>query len=138
VSSYTYKNVGINVIVTPRVTFDGDVVLELSVENSGRTGRKHCRPELPVVRVAQGRDEDSASATRVHAARRPVARGLPPQYKGFPGLIHLPSSSHLHVERSLLGQTDIVMLLTPRIVRGHELTQQDVDPVYIGRSRTWG
>jgi general secretion pathway protein D len=34
VSSYSYKDVGINVIVTPRVTFDGDVVLELSVENS--------------------------------------------------------------------------------------------------------
>ena len=28
--------------------------------------------------------------------------------------------------------TDIVMLLTPRIVRGHELTQQDVSPIHIG------
>ena len=34
ISSFTYRPVGIIVIVTPRVTFDGDVVLELSVESS--------------------------------------------------------------------------------------------------------
>ena len=31
-----------------------------------------------------------------------------------------------------LQTTDIVMLLTPRIVRGHELTQQHVSPIHIG------
>ena len=36
------------------------------------------------------------------------------------------------------GQTDIVMLLTPRIVRTHELTQEDVNPVYIGSQQNLG
>ena len=31
-----------------------------------------------------------------------------------------------------MRQTDIVMLLTPRIVRSHELTATDLAPIYIG------
>ena len=37
-----------------------------------------------------------------------------------------------------LTQTDIVMLLTPQIVRTHELTQQDVNPIYIGTQQNLG
>jgi hypothetical protein len=37
-----------------------------------------------------------------------------------------------------IGQTDIVMLLTPRIVRSHELSQQDVSPIYIGTQQNLG
>ena len=33
---------------------------------------------------------------------------------------------------SNIRQTDIVMLLTPRIVRSHELTRSDLAPIYIG------
>ena len=31
-----------------------------------------------------------------------------------------------------VDQTDIIMLLTPRIVRTQELTQQDLNPIFIG------
>ena len=34
--------------------------------------------------------------------------------------------------------TDIVMLLTPRIVRGHELTQRDISPIHIGTQTNFG
>ena len=33
-SSYTYRSVGVNVEVTPRVTYEGEIILELVVENS--------------------------------------------------------------------------------------------------------
>jgi type II secretory pathway component GspD/PulD (secretin) len=36
------------------------------------------------------------------------------------------------------AQTDIVMLLTPRIVRTHELTAQDVAPIYVGTQQNFG
>ena len=52
---------------------------------------------------------------------------------------------HLPVFRSLfssndnsLDQTDIVMLLTPHIVRTHELRQQDLNPIYIGTQQNLG
>ena len=54
--------------------------------------------------------------------------------KGSPGLLRLLVIRHLFssTDRSVQN-TDLVMPLTPRIVRGHELTQQDVSP---GMSRT--
>jgi hypothetical protein len=53
--------------------------------------------------------------------------------RGFPGILRLPIIKQLFSNNDdSIGQTDIVMLLTPRIVRTHELTQQDVSPIYIG------
>ena len=56
-----------------------------------------------------------------------------------PGLLRIPiirqlfSSSNDNIE-----QTDIVMLLTPRIVRTQELTVQDVSPIFIGSQQSLG
>ena len=38
-SSYQYKDVGVNIDMTPRVTLEGDIMLDLTVDNSslGRT-----------------------------------------------------------------------------------------------------
>ena len=48
---------------------------------------------------------------------------------GFPGAIHLPVLKQLFSSNdNPIEQTDIVMLLTPRIVRTHELTQSDLQP----------
>jgi len=53
--------------------------------------------------------------------------------------MRLPIFKQLFTSNDLSkGQTDIVMLLTPRIVRSHELTQEDVNPVYIGSQQNLG
>ena len=33
-SSYSYKDVGVNIDMTPRVTVEGDIMLDLTVDNS--------------------------------------------------------------------------------------------------------
>ena len=140
VSSYSYKDVGINVIVTPRVTFDGDVVLELSVENSavgqdvsiaGQNFPSFASRKVETkIRLRDGESTLLAGLLREDSRRA---------YKGFPGLIHLPVFKSLFTSNDISSsQTDIVMLLTPRIVRGHDLTQQDIDPVYIGSQQNLG
>jgi general secretion pathway protein D len=140
VSSYQYKPVGIIVIVTPRVTFDGDVVLELSVENSavgqdvniaGQNFPSFATRKVETkIRLRDGESTLLAGLLREDSRRT---------YKGFPGLIHLPVFKSLFTSNDLSsGQTDIVMLLTPRIVRGHDLKQQDIDPVYIGSQQNLG
>ena len=58
---------------------------------------------------------------------------------GFPGLMRLPVLKQLFVEqRQQITQTDIVMLLTPHIVRTHELTAEDLSPIYIGTQQNLG
>jgi type II secretory pathway component GspD/PulD (secretin) len=140
VSAYNYKDVGINVIVTPRVTFEGDVILELSVENSAVGADVNIAgqnfPSFASRKVETKIRLRDGESTLLAGLLREDERRI---YRGLPGLIHIPFVRQLFTSNDLSnGQTDIVMLLTPRIVRGHELTQQDVDPVYIGSQQHLG
>ncbi len=137
-SSFTYRTVGIIIEMTPRVTYEGDIHLEMSLESSALG---------PNISVA-GQDVPSFSSRKVTTTLRlregesNLLAGLlrDEQRKvltGFPGLMKVP------ILRSLFGQTneevsqsDIVMLLTPRIIRTHELTAEDLAPIYIGTRRT--
>ena len=140
VSSYNYRPIGINIEVTPRVTFDADIVLELTIESSSQD---------PDVNIA-GQNFPSFASRKVTTRIRlrdgesTLLAGLLREddrrnYKGFPGLIHVPVIRSLFTSNDISNtQTDIVILMTPRIVRGHELTQQDVNPVYIGSQQNLG
>jgi general secretion pathway protein D len=58
---------------------------------------------------------------------------------GFPFLLRVPVIKQLFSNNDTnVTQSDIVMLLTPRIVRTHELTPQDVGPIRIGTQANLG
>jgi general secretion pathway protein D len=58
---------------------------------------------------------------------------------GVPGLLRIPGIKQLFSSNdNNVTQSDIVMLLTPRIVRTHELTPQDVGPIRIGTQANLG
>ena len=134
-SSFNYKDVGVNVEMTPRVTYEGEIILDAFSVESSALG--------PSISVA-GQDVPSFSSRKVTTRLRlregesTLLAGLlrDEQRKiltGFPGIIRMP------VLRSLFGQTsdevnqsDIVMLLTPHIVRTHELSVSDLSAIYIG------
>ncbi len=139
-SSFTYKDVGINITMTPRVTYEGDIILDLSVESNSLG---------PNVSVA-GQDVPSFGSRRVKTRLRlregesNLLAGLlrDDQRKiltGFPGLIRVPGLRSLFgATNDEITQSDIVMLLTPHIVRTHELTVDDLAPIYIGTSQNVG
>ena len=139
-TSFNYKDVGVNVSVTPRVTFDGDIILELVVENSTRGQDVNIAgqnlPSFGSRRVATTlRMRDGESNLLAGLLREDERSSL----RGIPGLMRIP------ILRNLLGandseirQTDIIMLLTPRIVRTHELTAEDVSPIFIGSQQSLG
>ncbi len=140
-SSFNYKSVGVNLEMTPRVTYEGEIVLDGFLVESSSLG--------PSISVA-GQDVPSFSSRKVGTKLRlregesTLLAGLlrDEQRKilsGFPGIIRMP------VLRSLFGQTtdeinqsDIVMLLTPHIVRTHELTVDDLSPIFIGTQQNVG
>src|SRR5262249_59046698 len=58
---------------------------------------------------------------------------------GLPGLMHVPGVKQLFSNNDINQQdTDIVMLITPHIVRDHELTPSDVGSIYIGTQSNVG
>ena len=133
-TSFTYRPVGVILTMTPRVTYENEIVLDLEVENS-TVG--------PPILVA-GQSLPTFGTRRVVTRLRlrdgesNLLAGLLSQeerqiLKGFPGLLRLPILRQLFSANDESAQsTDIVMLLTPRIVRSHQLTQEDVGPIHIG------
>jgi general secretion pathway protein D len=58
---------------------------------------------------------------------------------GFPGAIHVPFFRQLFSGNNISSdQTEIVMLLTPHIVRTQELTESDLKPIFIGSQQNLG
>ncbi len=133
-TSYGYRTIGIIVDMTPRVTYDGDVILEITVENSARGQDSNIAgqnlPSFFSRKVSTKlRLRDGESNLLAGLLREDERKAL----TGFPGIMRLPIVKQLFSNNdNTIRQTDIVMLLTPRIIRTHELRAQDLSPIYIG------
>jgi general secretion pathway protein D len=133
-TSFGYRPIGIIVEMTPRVTYEGEIILELTLENSARGGdviiAGQALPAFSSRKVTTKlRLRDGEPNLLAGLLREDERKSL----TGFPGLLRLPVLQQLFGSTdSNVRQTDIVMLLTPRIVRSHELTAADLAPIYIG------
>ena len=139
-TSFSYRSVGINLDITPRVTYEGDIVLELTVESSTRGAdvsvAETTVPSFGSRRVTTKlRLRDGESNLLAGLLREDERRSL----SGLPGLVRVPGLRSLFAANdNAIQQTDIVMLLTPRIIRSHELTQADLSPIFIGSQGNLG
>ena len=139
-SSYSYRTVGVNLEMTPRVTYEGDILLELSVENSARGADVSVAGQT----VPSFNTRKVSTKLRLREGESNLLAGLVRQdtiksVSGFPGLVHVPGFKQL-----LSGNdnqdtdTDIVMLITPHVVRSQELTAEDLGAIYIGTQTNVG
>jgi general secretion pathway protein D len=139
-SSFTYKDVGVNITMTPRVTYEGEIILDLTVESS------NLGPNISVA----GQDVPSFGSRRVRTRLRlregesNLLAGLLRDDQrriltGVPGIMKVPGLRSIFGNTNdTISQTDIVMLLTPHIVRTHELTVGDLTPIYMGTQQNVG
>jgi general secretion pathway protein D len=139
-TSFNYRPVGINVEMTPRVTIEGDVILDLLVENSTRsTDVNVAGQNLPsfgtrkvTTRLRLRDGESNLLAGLLREDDRTTLRGIP-------GILRLPVLNKLIGSNETdVRTTDIVMLLTPRIVRTQEITAGDLSPIFIGTQQNLG
>jgi general secretion pathway protein D len=137
----TYKDVGVNLSMTPQVTYQDEIILNtLTVENSS------IGPDITVGGQATTSfiDRKAAVTMRLRDGESNLLAGLMSDtdtrdYSSLPGLSNIP------ILRSIFGngnlnrtQTDIVMIVTPHILRSHELTASDLKPMYIGTGQNLG
>jgi general secretion pathway protein D len=121
-SAFSYRPVGIAISVTPRVTADDDVVLELEVESSTRAGDVNVGGQnLPSFGTRKVRTtmrlRDGESSLLAGLIRDDDRRAL----AGIPGGIRVPVIRELFsANLSAVARTDVVMLVTPHVVRGRE------------------
>jgi general secretion pathway protein D len=132
ITSFNYENIGVNIDITPRTHHDDAVSLAVKVELSSISGTGYGglptfgnRSINTVIRLHDGetnmlagliRDEERTSLT------------------GVPGLSDLPIVGRLFAyNRKETLATDIILTLTPRIVRVLDLTQTDLSAFRVGK-----
>jgi general secretion pathway protein D len=139
-SSYQYQDVGVNIDMTPTVTLEGDIRLDVTLDNS-QVGQDRSVAGVSVPTFVQ---RTVTTRLRLRDGESNLLAGLFQEteqagVKGFPGAIHVPLLKQLFSSNtSIVDQTDIVMLLTPHIVRTHEITESDLKPIYIGSQQNLG
>ena len=137
ITSFNYQDIGVNIDITPRTHHDGEVSLALRIEVSSISGTGF--GDLPtfgnraistVIRLRDG--ETNMLAGLIRDDERRVASGIP-------GLSDLPIVGRLFAHnRSETQETDIVLTLTPHIVRALDLSEEDLRPFRVGRAGTAG
>jgi general secretion pathway protein D len=139
-SSYTFRTVGINVTATPRVTEQGDILMDLTMSNDTlgpqRAVGDTSAPSFPTRSVTTRlRLRDGESHLLAGLLQDEERRSM----TGFPGVVSVPILRQLFSnDDRRIRQTDIVMLITPRIIRTHEYTAQDLAPIYVGTNQNFG
>lgn len=132
VTSYNYENIGVNIDIAPRTHHNDDISLALKVEVSAISGMGFAglptfgsRLVNTTIRLRDG--ETSILAGLIRDDERRVLQGIP-------GLSDIPGIGRLFAHtRTEAQQTDIVLALTPHIVRVIELTEADLRPFRIAK-----
>jgi general secretion pathway protein D len=132
ITSYQLQDIGINIEVTPQIHHDGLVTLEMKFELTFITnpGTERLPPTIgnrAVTTIIKLRDnETSILAGLLRDTERRSMRGLP-FISRVPVLKEIFSGNKNEVE-----QTDIILTLTPRIIRFPEIGEEDLDLVWVG------
>jgi general secretion pathway protein D len=133
--SFNYENIGVNIDITPRTHHDDDVtlLLNVAVTNISGTGFGGLptfgnREIKTQIRLRDGETNLLAGLIRDDERR---------MIDGIPGLSDLPGVGRLfgHTTKTA-QQTDIVLTLTPHIVRLLDLTESDLRPFRVSRDST--
>jgi general secretion pathway protein D len=137
ITSFTYRTVGVNIELTPRLHHDDDISLRLKLEVSSLSGVGFnnlptfgTRYVETTIRLRDG--ETNLLAGLIRDEERTTLNGIP-------GLSDIPVIGRLFGHsRKETKQTDIVLMLTPRIVRVLDLAIDDLRPFRVGRDSSGG
>lgn len=130
ITSYKYEDVGIDVKFTPKVHYEREVTLnmEIKVTSLGGKGygdlpRINTREIKSVIRLKDG------ETTMLTGLLRDAERK---SYAGLPILKDIPILGRLFgAEDTTIEQTDIIMTITPHIVRTIPVNPEDTDVLWV-------
>jgi general secretion pathway protein D len=137
ITSFVYENIGVNIDILPRTHHNDDVSLSLKVTLSNISGSGFGglptfgnREITTTIRLKDG--ETNMLAGLIRDDERTVLAGIP-------GLSDIPVIGRFFAaNRRQSQETDIVLTLTPHIVRVLDLTESDLRPFRLGRDIAGG
>jgi len=137
ITSFNYENIGVNIDITPRTHHDDQVTLALKIAISSISGTGFGglptfgnREINTVIRLKDGETNLLAGLIRDDERRT---------LEGVAGLVDIPVIGRIFARsKKETQETDIVLTLTPRIVRVLDLNEADVRAFKVGRDGDGG
>ena len=135
VTSFQYQDVGIKIEVEPRVHHNKEVTLKLTIEVSNLNGfvEVQAGQRQPIIGT-----RTIASSIRLKDGETNFLAGLfrkdtSNTTNAVPFLGDLPILGRLFSKKATTDTaTDLVLTLTPHIIRIPDVTAEDLEPVYVG------
>ena len=135
ITSFQYQDVGIRIGIEPRVHHNKEVTLNLTVEVSQITGFQDAgggqrqpiigtRTIESVIRLKDGETNFLAGLIRTDETNSET---------GIPGLSDIPVLGRLFGKTRVdVQRTDVMLTLTPHIIRSPDITEADLVPIWVG------
>jgi general secretion pathway protein D len=135
ITSFQYQDVGIKIELEPRVHHNQEVTLKMKIEVSNLNGNVagsngESQPIIgtrmidSVIRLKDGETNFLAGLLRTDESSTD---------RGIPGLSEIPLLGRLFSNKRQEGaRTDVILTMTPHIVRNAEITQEDLLPIWVG------
>lgn len=135
ITSFTYQNVGITVQMEARVHHNKEITLTVQVEVSQVTGAVETAggQAQPIIGTRQ-----IQSVLRLRDGETSVLAGLIKQEDstsvgGLAGVMSVPGLNKLFGNKNTSSaSTDIIMTLTPQIIRMPDITEEDLATLWVG------
>jgi general secretion pathway protein D len=135
ITSFTYQNVGITVQIEPRVHHNREITLTVQVEASQinsfveTTGGQ----AQPIIGTRQIQSVLRLRDNETNLMMGLIGRQETDTLSGTAGLMDIPGLRRLFGTTSAQStETDIIMALTPRIIRIPDITEDDLMTLWVG------
>jgi general secretion pathway protein D len=129
VTSFTYEDVGIDMKITPRIHFENEITLELEIKLRSLGGSGYA--DIPIITTREVKNiirlkdgETNLLAGLLKDEERKTLRGIA-GLKNVPILGSLFSSTDHEIQ-----QTDVILTITPHIIRTIPLSAEDLKPLW--------
>ncbi len=132
ITSFTYENIGVNIDITPRTHPNDDVTLTVKMDVSSVAGSGYAG--LPTFASRQLSTQIRLKDGETNILAGMIRDDERTSLEGIPGLSDIPVLGRLFARnRTERQQTDIVLTLTPHIIRVLDLSDADLSPFAVAR-----
>ncbi|MCP2620098.1 cohesin domain-containing protein [Candidatus Aminicenantes bacterium AC-334-K16] len=137
ITSFEYKNVGIDVKITPYIHYEDEVTLELEIQIKSLGGTGYAN--IPIITTREVRN-----VIRLKNGETNLLAGLLKDeerktLKGIAGLKSIPLIGRLFSNTDqTIQQTDVILTITPYIIRKTPIGDKDREPIWVGIKETTG
>ncbi len=133
-TQFQYQDVGVNLDITPRVHTNREISLRVKVEVSAVTGSVDIGGiDQPIFGQRIVEHDIRLREGEVNVLGGIVERGDRVTLSGWPGLSQIPFLRFLFsTERKELQENEVLIVLTPRIIRLPEISAMNLRPIVVG------